>query len=78
MLPALKLLYVSFTMVMVYPKNRSQNLGHEAVLTTFLSYGSVGGHRQGEIIQNLNTRTPFNPINVDDFAEAVARKLKET
>jgi len=31
----------------------SQNLGHEAVLTTFLSYGTVGVHRQGEIIQNL-------------------------
>lgn len=28
----------------------SQNLGHEKVLTTFLSYGEVACQRQGEII----------------------------
>jgi integrase len=56
----------------------SQNLGHEAVLTTFLSYGTVGVHRQGEIIQNLNARKQLHPINLDDFAEAIARKLKIT
>lgn len=31
----------------------SQNLGHEQVLTTFTSYGSVSRHRQGEIIKGL-------------------------
>src|SRR5271157_277950 len=31
----------------------SQNLGHEKVLTTFLSYGSVSCDRQGEIIRGL-------------------------
>jgi len=31
----------------------SQNLGHEQVLTTFLSYGEVGYQRQGEIIRGL-------------------------
>ncbi|WP_375205015.1 tyrosine-type recombinase/integrase [Hyphococcus sp.] len=31
----------------------SQNLGHEKVLTTFTSYGSVSRYRQGEIIKNL-------------------------
>jgi integrase len=31
----------------------SQNLGHEQVLTTFSSYGSVAAHRQGEIILQL-------------------------
>ncbi len=31
----------------------SQNLGHEGVLTTFYSYGSVATHRQGEIIGQL-------------------------
>ena len=31
----------------------SQNLGHENVLTTFLSYGDVGRHRQAEIIRTL-------------------------
>ena len=31
----------------------SQNLGHEAVLTTFLSYGAVASVRQAEIIKAL-------------------------
>ena len=31
----------------------SQNLGHEKVLTTFLSYGEVSYHRQGELIRNF-------------------------
>jgi integrase len=31
----------------------SQNLGHEQVLTTFLSYGEIEYHRQGEIIRHL-------------------------
>lgn len=31
----------------------SQNLGHEKVLTTFLSYGEVAYQRQGEIIRDL-------------------------
>ena len=31
----------------------SQNLGHEGVLTTFLSYGAVAAGRQGQIIQML-------------------------
>ncbi len=34
-------------------KSWSQNLGHEKVLTTFLSYGEVGYRRQGEIIKGL-------------------------
>ena len=33
----------------------SQNLGHEKVLTTFLSYGAVACQRQGEIIRSLAT-----------------------
>ena len=33
----------------------SQNLGHERVLTTFLSYGAVAPRRQGQIIQALAT-----------------------
>jgi integrase len=34
-------------------KARSQNLGHENVLTTFSSYGDVARHRQAEIIRAL-------------------------
>lgn len=31
----------------------SQNLGHEGVMTTFLSYGQVAEHRQNEILKQL-------------------------
>lgn len=31
----------------------SQNLGHEGVLTTFLSYGQVADARQGDIMRRL-------------------------
>lgn len=34
----------------------SQNIGHEKVMTTFTSYGSVATSRQAEIIRNLHTR----------------------
>jgi integrase len=34
----------------------SQNLGHEHVLTTFTSYGTVGSHRQAEIFGQLRKR----------------------
>ena len=36
----------------------SQNLGHEGVLTTFLSYGKVESERQGEIIRSLGDSRP--------------------
>jgi len=53
----------------------SQNLGHEKVLTTFISYGVVTCQRQGEIIHDL--ATPQNPIptNADEIAEAVYKKF---
>lgn len=35
----------------------SQNLGHEKVLTTFLSYGQVDCERQGQIIRRLAARS---------------------
>jgi len=34
----------------------SQNLGHNNVLTTFTSYGTIDEQRQGEIIKGLNKR----------------------
>ena len=46
----------------------SQNLGHEAVLTTFTSYGSVPGHRQAELIRSLGVERPIDPV-----VERVAR-----
>lgn len=55
----------------------SQNLGHDAVLTTFFSYGEVGVHRQGEIIHQLSIKKPDITFSAEDIAEAVARKLKD-
>ncbi len=37
----------------------SQNLGHEQVLTTFMSYGKVQTHRQGDIIKALGKPRGF-------------------
>lgn len=41
----------------------SQNMGHEDVLTTFRSYGSVGPARQMELMQKFRKRGPLT----DDF-----------
>jgi site-specific recombinase XerD len=49
-------------------KSWSQNLGHDDVLTTFTSYGSVPGHRQAEVIRGLGAKAPVDPV-----AERLAR-----
>ena len=54
----------------------SQNLGHEQVLTTFLSYGSVATDRQGAIIRGLGGARQSEQPGVEDFAEAVFRRLQ--
>jgi integrase len=54
----------------------SQNLGHEQVLTTFMSYGAVATERQGEIIRGLGKPLLHTPSAADDFVEAVFRKLR--
>ena len=54
----------------------SQNLGHEKVLTTFLSYGSVAASRQGEIIRGLGVATAAMPTDMNAFAKAVAREMR--
>lgn len=56
----------------------SQNLGHEKVLTTFLSYGEVGCQRQGEIIKGLGAPQSAKQTNVNEFAEAFLLKLRES
>jgi integrase len=55
----------------------SQNLGHEKVLTTFLSYGEVACQRQGEIIHSLSTELPSvsQSLDANEIAEAVIKKL---
>jgi integrase len=54
----------------------SQNLGHDQVLTTFMSYGAVATERQGEIIRGLGTRQLHTSAAADDIAEAVLRKWR--
>jgi hypothetical protein len=53
----------------------SQNLGHEKVLTTFLSYGEVACRRQGEIIRDLAMPPKNMPTDADEIAEAVVKIL---
>ncbi|MBW2647531.1 MAG: site-specific integrase [Deltaproteobacteria bacterium] len=54
----------------------SQNLGHEKVLTTFLSYGEVAYQRQGDIIRSLATPQRTISTEADKIAEALYKKLR--
>ena len=53
----------------------SQNLGHEQVLTTFLSYGDVDSRRQREIIGRLGQ--PQIDRQLDEFANLMLKKITE-
>lgn len=53
----------------------SQNLGHEKVLTTFMSYGEVACERQGEIIRHLANPQKTKQTDVDEIAEALFKRL---
>jgi len=55
----------------------SQNLGHEKVLTTFLSYGEVACQRQGEIIRELAMPQKPMPTDASEIAEAVFKRLSK-
>ena len=52
-------------------------MGHEKVLTTFLSYGEVACQRQGEIIRELAMSNENKPTDVDEIAEAIFKKNLE-
>ena len=54
----------------------SQNLGHEKVLTTFLSYGAVECRRQGEIIRGLSAPQQAMPPGAEEIADAVFIRLR--
>ena len=56
----------------------SQNLGHEGVMTTFLSYGQVTQHRQGEIIRNLPLQKESYSENINNLAKAIAQELRSS
>lgn len=55
----------------------SQNLGHEGVLTTFYSYGTVATSRQGELIRGMSdaARTPPAGILAAADVERVLRMM---
>jgi integrase/recombinase XerC len=53
----------------------SQNLGHEKVLTTFLSYGEVACHRQGEIIRELTSPQQNVSTDASEIADEVFKRL---
>ncbi|MDP3663738.1 MAG: tyrosine-type recombinase/integrase [Nitrosomonas sp.] len=54
----------------------SQNLGHEKVLTTFLSYGGVACQRQGEIIRDLTKLEQNMQSDINQLAKAIAREMR--
>ncbi len=54
----------------------SQNLGHDKVLTTFLSYGQVESPRQGEIIRGLGTPQVTGQADVSQLARALVREMR--
>lgn len=41
----------------------SQNLGHEGVMTTFTSYGTVSLDRQAEILRNISSKTSEGAVD---------------
>ena len=54
----------------------SQNLGHEGVLTTFLSYGAVAPRRQGQIIQTLAIGAVPPSAQAEVVGQAVLRAMR--
>jgi integrase len=51
----------------------SQNLGHEGVLTTFSSYGTVANRRQAEIIRALGKSKDEHPAQLLDLVRELSR-----
>lgn len=56
----------------------SQNLGHEKVLTTFVSYGAVACDRQREILRGLAVPQQATMSGVDEIAEAVFKRFRDS
>ena len=53
-------------------------MGHEGVLTTFYSYGTVAPRRQGEIIKALVNPVGRAATAADEMAAAVVRAMRES
>jgi integrase len=56
----------------------SQNLGHDKVLTTFISYGQIEKPRQGEIIRSLSTPQITMPADVSELAKALVKEMRDS
>ncbi|WP_158884531.1 tyrosine-type recombinase/integrase [Rhodanobacter sp. L36] len=56
----------------------SQNLGHDGVLTTFTSYGSVDPRRQGEIIRSLRCCQPGGDAKTVRLAEVLIEQIRKS
>ena len=56
----------------------SQNLGHEKVMTTFLSYGQVEPHRQGEIIKSLADQQVGAQPNTNELMKALLLQMQKS
>lgn len=56
----------------------SQNLGHEQVMTTLTSYGTVSSHRQAQIIRDLAKPRAREQSKAEEIADAVVRKLRDS
>lgn len=50
----------------------SQNLGHDRVMTTLTSYGTVPPHRQAELIRDLAADKPAAPFDPKMLAQVIA------
>jgi len=55
----------------------SQNLGHEGVMTTFLSYGQVAEHRQGEIIKQLAIPQRDSETDITELAKMMIQQFRD-
>lgn len=55
----------------------SQNLGHEGVMTTFLSYGQVAQRRQCEILKQLAIPQQNTEADFQQFARAMMQQFRD-
>lgn len=53
----------------------SQNLGHENVLTTFMSYGAVDGARQGDLISRLRPKPKGSALDPEALGKAMIEMM---
>lgn len=54
----------------------SQNLGHESVMTTLISYGTVAIDRQNEIISNFSAKKSEIQDHTAELAKAIVREMQ--